>query len=122
MSRAAFGACCLTLQSISEFYAVVTRKGMMRPDEAVTVAEAMLELYRTAAPSPSAFQGALRLAAACRASYWDALLVHTAAEAGCTAILTEDLADGASLGGIQVINPFAGAALSPAAEALLTAN
>jgi predicted nucleic acid-binding protein len=47
------------------------------------------------------------------------LLVHTAAEAGCTAILTEDLATGTTMAGIQVINPFAGAALSAAAEAVL---
>lgn len=28
VSRAALRACCLTLQSVSEFFAVVTRKGM----------------------------------------------------------------------------------------------
>jgi predicted nucleic acid-binding protein len=48
------------------------------------------------------------------------VLIHTAAEAGCSAILTEDLADGATLAGVRIINPFAGAALSPAAEALLS--
>ena len=54
-----------------------------------------------------------------RASYWDALLILTAAEAGCAAILTEDLADGTELAGVRIINPFAGAALSTAAAALL---
>ncbi len=34
-----------------------------------------------------------------RASYRDALLVSTASEAGCAVILTEDLSDGAKLGG-----------------------
>ena len=43
----------------------------------------------------------------------------TAAEAGCTAILTEDLADDSTLAGVRVINPFAGTSLSAAAEALL---
>jgi predicted nucleic acid-binding protein len=46
--------------------------------------------------------------------------VTTAAEAGCTAIFTEDLADGTELAGVRIINPFAGPALSAAAEALLT--
>ena len=44
-----------------------------------------------------------------RASYWDALLVATAGEAGCTLILTEDLTDGAVLSGVEIHNPFAAA-------------
>jgi predicted nucleic acid-binding protein len=35
------------------------------------------------------------------------LLVATAAEAGCRLILTEDLADGTTLGGVAIHNPFA---------------
>jgi hypothetical protein len=45
--------------------------------------------------------------------------VHTAAEAGCTAILTEDLAGDTALAAVRVINPFAAAGLSSAAEAVL---
>jgi predicted nucleic acid-binding protein len=37
-------------------------------------------------------------AAESRASYWDALLVRTAEEAGCTAILSGDMYDGGTLG------------------------
>jgi predicted nucleic acid-binding protein len=119
MDRAARGPCCLTLQSVSEFFAVAIRKNMMRPDEAARVAGAMLELFPTAAASSGAVRAALTTAASGQASYWDALLVYTAAEAGCTAIVTEDLSDGTTLAGIRVINPFAGTSLSVAAEALL---
>jgi len=41
-----------------------------------------------------------------RASYWDALLVATASEAGCTLVLSEDMADGALLGGVRIHKPF----------------
>lgn len=119
MERAAVAECHLTLQAISEFYAVVTRKGMMPPADAVQFAEVALTVFRAAAASAVAVRIALAMAASGRASYWDALLVATAAEAGCTAILTEDLADGSSLAGVRVINPFAGVKLAPAAEALL---
>ena len=119
MRLAALGPCCLTLQSVSEFFTVATRKAMMRPVEAVRIAEAMLDLFPTVAASAGAGRTALTTAASGRASYWDALLVNTAAEAGCTAILTEDLSDGTTLAGIRVINPFAGASLSAAAKALL---
>jgi predicted nucleic acid-binding protein len=111
--------CCLTLQSISEFYAVVTRKRLVSVIGARDQALDWLDMFPTVAASPSAVRAALTAAAAGHASYWDALLVNTAAEAGCTAILTEDLADGTVLAGIRVINPFAGTSLSAAAEALL---
>jgi predicted nucleic acid-binding protein len=119
VARGPFCDCWLTLQAISEFYAAATRKGLVSVDEGRHQAEDWLEMFRTVATSAAAVRTALRLASAGRASYWDALLVHTAAEAGCTAILTEDLAENTSLGGIQIINPFAGTALSPEAEALL---
>src|ERR1700746_266458 len=54
---------------------------------------------------------ARRCCAAERMSCWDGLLLATAREAGCAAILvailTEDLADGAELGGVRIHNPFA---------------
>ena len=109
----------LTLQALSEFYAVVTRKGMVRPAEAAAQAENWLAAFPCAA-SPSAVRTAPGDAAAGRASYWDALLVATAAEAGCRIILTEDLADGAELGGLHIHNPFAAAGgLTDEAQRLL---
>jgi len=45
--------------------------------------------------------------------------VATAAEAGCSAILTEDLAEGTMLSGMQAINPFIGSGLSENADRVL---
>ncbi len=122
IGAAVLADCCLALQSVSEFYAVVTRKRLVAPAEAVAQARDWLDMFQTVPASAGAVRAALRTAAAWHASYWDALLVATAAEAGCTTILTEDLADGGLLLGVRVLNPFAGAALAPAAEALLTTD
>jgi predicted nucleic acid-binding protein len=111
--------CWLTLQSISEFYAAATRKRLVPVTGVRDQALDWLSMFRIAAASASAVRTALDIAASGRASYWDALLVITAAEAGCTAILTEDLADDTTFAGVRVINPFAGTSLSAAAEALL---
>jgi predicted nucleic acid-binding protein len=101
--------CWLTLQAVSEFYAAVSRKGIVpRPDAAAQAAD-WLDLFPCAAASETAVRTALADAAAGRASYWDALLLATAGEAGCVAILTEDLADGGELGGIRIHNPFGAA-------------
>jgi predicted nucleic acid-binding protein len=111
--------CHLALQAVSEFYAAVTRKRMMPPSAAAQVARDLMDVFPTLPASATAIRTALTSAAAGRTSYWDALLVATAAEAGCSVILTEDLADGSVVFGTRVLNPFAGGELAPAAAALL---
>jgi predicted nucleic acid-binding protein len=98
--------CCLTFQSLSEFYSVVSRKGLMPAMEAAAQVNDWLTFFPYAAVSAGSIRAALADAVAGRASYWDALLVATAAEAGCRVILTEDLDDGGTLGGVEVHNPF----------------
>jgi predicted nucleic acid-binding protein len=113
------GDCWLTLQAVSEFYAAATRKGRMPATEAAAQANDFLSLFASLPASAAAVRVALAAAAAGRASYWDALLLATAAEGGCGAIVTEDLADGDIVTGVRVVNPFGADGLSPAAMALL---
>lgn len=98
--------CRLTLQAVSEFYAAATRKGMMPRGEAAAQASDWLDLFPSLAASPGAVRTALAAAVAGRAAYWDASLRATAAEERCAAVLTEDMADGAILEGVRVVNPF----------------
>jgi predicted nucleic acid-binding protein len=112
--------CCLTLQSVSEFYSAVTRKRILPLHEAVAQAGDWLELFPCVAASTSSVRSALADAAAGRASYWDALLVATAREAGCAVLLSEDMGDGTAFAGLQVHNPFSSPdGLSPLARRLL---
>jgi predicted nucleic acid-binding protein len=117
--RAVLAECRLTLQAVSEFYAVVTRKNVMAPVEAGRVAGYWLDVFPSIAVSAGAVRAALLSAIDRRASYWDALLVATAAEGGCTAILTEDLTDGSTMHGARILNPFAEAHPSPLVSHLL---
>jgi predicted nucleic acid-binding protein len=111
--------CCLTLQAVSEFFSVATRKALVSRAEAAEAAGRFLDVFPIAAQTPSSVRSALGHAAGGRLSFWDAQLVSTAAEAGCAAILSGDMADGARLGGVEIVNPFVGDALSPRAAALL---
>ena len=72
------------------------------------------------APTPAAVRAALAHASAGRASYWDALLVATAGEGGCATLLSEDMADGAQLGSVTIVNPFDAGALNDRAATLLS--
>lgn len=98
--------CYLTLQAVSEFFAAVTRKRIMPYQSAGELASNWLTLFQCVAASANTIRTALADTIAGRASYWDALLVATAAEAGCTLILSEDMANGARLGGVEIHNPF----------------
>jgi predicted nucleic acid-binding protein len=120
VDRAVESECWLTLQALGEFYAATTRKGVMPRAEAAAQTADWLELFPTVAASAATVRVAMADATARRASYWDALLLATAAEAGCSIILTEDMSDGAILGGVRVHNPFAGSGeLTAASRRLL---
>jgi predicted nucleic acid-binding protein len=119
VDRAAECECWLTLQALSEFYAAVTRKGLVPPADAAAQASDWLEIFPSAAASAAALRTALSDAAAGRASFWDALLLATAAEAGCTTILSGDMAGGARIGGIGILNPFAARGLAEPVRRLL---
>ena len=98
--------CWLTLQAASEFYWAVSRKRVMPTDRAATLVRHWLSLFPTIPASVDSIRAAMPYAAAGRASYWDALLISTAAEAGCTLILTEDLQDSSLVGAVEIHNPF----------------
>ena len=38
---------------------------------------------------------------------WDAIILAAAAEAGCRMLLSEDMQDGFTWGGVTIVNPFA---------------
>ena len=119
VQRAEDLACCLTLQAVSEFYAVVTQKGLLSRIQATEAARLWLDMFPIVCASAASARMALELAVARRASYWDALLVATAAEGKCSAILTEDLGNGANLAGVRIVNPFDNGQLSEAARLIL---
>jgi len=119
VDRAAECECWLTLQALSEFYAALTLKGLVPPTDAAAQASDWLEIFPSAAASAAALRTALSDAAAGRASFWDALLLATAAEAGCTTILSEDMAGGTRIGGIGILIPFAAGGLAEPVQRLL---
>lgn len=65
------------------------------------------ELLGTAKPLTAAIDShALKLSRDSALSFYDALIVAAAADAGCTVLLTEDLQHGRKFGGVTVQNPF----------------
>lgn len=100
------GLGCAALQALGEFCYAVARKGMLTRREAAAAAKDWASVFEPIAASERAFDAALHWWSEERLSWWDALLVATAAQAGVTALISEDLHDGAIYDGVEIINPF----------------
>jgi predicted nucleic acid-binding protein len=99
-------SCILTVQALAEFVAVATRRGMKSRADAVAQARDWLRVFPIVAADQSALDLAYTAIEQGRFGLFDALLLATAREAGCSIALSEDMHDGARLDGIVVRNPF----------------
>jgi len=113
--------CRVTLQALAEFFATTTRKRLLPPAAAQRAIADWLTLFPQAIPVHSAALLSAAVAAGPSGfSFWDALLVTTAAHAGCLAVISEDMAPGATLAGTRIVRAFdAAGAVSAEARALL---
>jgi predicted nucleic acid-binding protein len=111
--------CPLALQVVGEFYAAATAKLKLAANDAAARAAQLIAAFDTFGYSVHAVRAALEEAPKGRFSYWDGVLLASAAEAGCTTIFSEDMADGARFGSIAVANPFRRDGLAPHAKAVL---
>jgi predicted nucleic acid-binding protein len=109
----------LALQVCGEFYNVLTRKFDKAPRDASELAKGLMFSYLLFASSPATVSQALDLASNGRFSFWDANLVTAAGAAGCSVLFSEDMADGARIGELEVVNPFGIEGLSKRARAHL---
>ncbi len=111
--------CVLTAQSLAEFVSAATRRRMLSRTDTIAQAQGWMRLFPVVAGSTAALGTALDAFAAGRFGLWDALLLATAGEAGCTIVLSEDMGDGATLDDITVRNPLKGDALPDELRPLL---
>ena len=66
-----------------------------------------LEVLPLVLPSPGVLQRAQSLHVTHGVSFWDALILAACVEAGVETLYSEDLPGLSTLGGLQVVNPFA---------------
>lgn len=97
----------LSVQVLQEFYVNVTRK-IPSPISAAD-ARGVVRTYVpwvTSPTGPATILAASEIAERHGLSFWDALIVASAHEAGASTILTEDLQPGRRIEGVSIENPF----------------
>ncbi len=97
------------VQVLNEFTNVVRRKlswDWPKVDAALSIIADLLEPARPLTTDIHAH--AVKLARTGAMSFYDALIVAAAADAGCRVLLTEDLQHGRKFSGVTIQNPFLG--------------
>jgi predicted nucleic acid-binding protein len=97
----------LSVQVLNEFTAVSRRKQRRDWRE---IAEAISDALALVDPplvlTLDLHAAARMLAENHRLSFYDALIVAAALEAGCDTLFTEDMQHGRTIGGLAIVNPF----------------
>ena len=99
---------CLSTQVLQEFYVTVTRKAP-RPLSGAEAFSVVAELatWHIHTPGIADVLDAISAHQRFHISYWDALILRSAAELGCAVLWSEDLNAGQTYGRVTVRNPFA---------------
>lgn len=106
IEQAAQQDCVLTLQSLAEFYNATLRKGVLDNDGALEYINYWKDFFPIVNAQASTLIEAIHLKATHKISFWDAMLIATAQEAGVKYLLSEDLNHAQQIGRIKIINPF----------------
>ena len=98
----------LSAQVLGELYVTLTRK-LVDPLEPQVALRAVgdLAVYPVVPLDAPLVQRAADTSVAEQLSFWDALILEAAAEAGASTLLTEDLQAGRTYRGVTVVDPFA---------------
>lgn len=107
IQRAAGKDCTLTVQALGEFFHAATRKGKASVKQAQAFTQVWQRVFTVTASGQATLNEAVEFVRDHGISFWDAMLWATAKQAGCAFILSEDLQHGHSLGGVEILNPFA---------------
>ena len=95
----------VSLQILQEYFVTVTRK--LRVDAAIARRKVeLLGEFDLVSPGLADVLAAIDLHRLHAISFWDALVLRSAKEAGCTVLFSEDMQHGQNIEGITIVNPF----------------
>ncbi|MBV8207289.1 MAG: PIN domain-containing protein [Acidobacteria bacterium] len=98
-------AAVISLQVLQEYFSATTTKLGV----SVEIAQKKVELLaaaRVVVFEPRDIVAAIELHRLNQISFWDALILHAARQAGAVVLFSEDLQHGAVLAGVRIMNPF----------------
>jgi predicted nucleic acid-binding protein len=95
----------LSIQVLSEFYSNATRKLRMPAGSAEEVVRDF-SAWRLHRPDHDSILNAIRLEQRYKIAWYDAMILNSAIETGCSVLWTEDFQDGQRFGDLVIRNPY----------------
>jgi len=95
----------VSLQVLQEYFVTVIRKLHVDPRIARRKVELIAE-FDVASPEVADILAAIDLHRLHGVSFWDALALRAAKQAGCSILLSEDMQGNREIDGVQIVNPF----------------
>ena len=95
------------VQVLGELFNVLTRKVRLGGHAAARVVRAWQDMFTVMPTTEAVLSRGMDVAVAHNLAIWDAIILAAAAEAGCRMLLSEDMHDGFTWGGVTIVNPFA---------------
>ncbi len=101
------GTAVIPVQVLGELFNVLVRKAGLSRADARDALLGWRDTFPAVGTTPDMMAAATDLATDHRLAIWDAVVLSVASHAGCRLLLSEDLQDGFTWGGVTVVNPFA---------------
>ena len=95
----------ISLQVLQEYFVTVTRKLHVDARIARRKVELLAE-FDVASPDVADVLAAIDLHRLHGMNFWDALIVCSARQAGCSVLFSEDMQGAREIDGVRIINPF----------------
>lgn len=109
LEAAPIGDVVIPVQVLGELFNVLVRKAGRSRAEAHAAVFAWRNAYPVVATTAEVLTQATSVARQHGLSVWDAVVLAAASTASCHVLLSEDLQDGFTWGGVTVVNPYAAA-------------
>lgn len=100
-------ATVIPAQVLGELFNVVVRKGGRTRSDARNAMLSWRDAFSVIETSSDVMLAAADLATDHQLGIWDAVILSAASRAGCRLLLSEDLQQGFTWGGVTVVDPFA---------------
>lgn len=97
----------VSTQVLQEYFVTVRRKLSVEAAVARRKVELLSE-FDVVVPEVSDILAAIDLHRLHGISFWDALVIRSATQAGCKVLLSEDLQEQREILGVRIVNPFVG--------------
>lgn len=100
-------ATVVPVQVLGELFNVLVRKSGKSQADAREALLSWRDAFPAVETSSEIMLSAVDLATDHRFGIWDAVILSAASQSGCRLLLSEDLQEGFTWGGVTVVNPFA---------------